>query len=176
MQEVTVSFLTTKLKGEDQNTLKGGALLQLLLIIGLTITTTTTVLYSYNDQMDCCWTCSGHLQENHEIELNTNLSVDTLCVYYIVSSHNLLNILKNVQHVDDFPQEKASISWWTSNDDQYARNFKFRTNRYEYFDQCYSHCEITYFQVKSRRIEMLKKMFVQKACWEICKSVGQLPI
>ena len=78
-QEVTVSFLTTKLKGEDQNTLKGGALLQLLLIIGLTITTTTTVLYSYNDQMDCCWTCSGHLQENHEIELNTNLSVDRLC-------------------------------------------------------------------------------------------------
>ena len=44
-QEVTVSFLTTKLKGEDQNTFKGGALLlQLLLIIGLTITT-TTVLY-----------------------------------------------------------------------------------------------------------------------------------
>ena len=54
-------------------------------------------------------TWTGHLLENHEIELNTNLSVDTLCVYYIVSSHNLLNILKNVQHVDDFPQEKASI-------------------------------------------------------------------
>ena len=75
-------------------------------------------------------------------------------LYYIVSSHNLLNILKNVQHVDDFPQEKASISWWTSNDDQYARNFKFRTNRYEYFDQCYSHCEITYIfpsQIKEDR-------------------------
>ena len=56
--------------------------------------------------MDCCWTCSGHLQENHEIELNTNLSVDTLCVLHRVSSHNLLNILKNVQHVDDFPQKK----------------------------------------------------------------------
>ena len=123
--------------------------------------------------LDMQWTFAGKPWNwiKHEF-----VSGYTVYLYYIVSSHNLLNILKNVQHVDDFPQEKASISWWTSNDDQYARNFKFRTNRYEYFDQCYSHCEITYFQVKSRRIEMLKKMFVQKACWEICKSVGQLPI
>ena len=30
-------------------------------------------------------------------------------MYYIVSSHNLLNILRNVQHVDDFPQEKKLV-------------------------------------------------------------------
>ena len=95
------------------------------------LSTTTTVLYSYNDQMDCCcWTCSGHLQENHEIELNTNLSVDTLCVLHSIIAQFTKYFKKRTTRWWFSTRKKASISWWTSNDDQYARNFKFRTNRY----------------------------------------------
>ena len=67
-------------------------------------------------------------------------------MYYIVSSHNLLNILRNVQHVDDFPQEKKLVY---HDEPAMMTNMPETSNselcnRYEYFDQCYSHCEITY--------------------------------
>ena len=104
-------------------------------------------------------TWTGHLLENHEIELNTNLSVDTIPV-----PQNLQDVFKDTQCIVDFLQEKlyqpppASNLPKTSNLDQ---------NHYDVniFDQRYPHrVSTTIYIFKSRIKEMLKKMFVQKAC------------
>ena len=93
-------------------------------------------------------TWTGHLLENHEIELNTNLSVDTIPV-----PQNLQDIFKDTQCIVDFLQEKL---YQPPDQNHYDVNI---------FDQRYPHrVSTTIYIFKSRIKEMLKKMFVQKAC------------
>ena len=96
-------------------------------------------------------TWTGHLLENHEIELNTNLSVDTIPV-----PQNLQDVFKDTQCIVDFLQENlyqppASNLPKTSNLDQNHQRYPHRVST-------------TIYIFKSRIKEMLKKMFVQKAC------------